>query len=100
MPQMKSFRFYAIIGLILLMPLSSCGPGYKATKAQRQSEKQVEQRRKEGDRAMQRARDNHLKTQSKDTRKRMKETRKRSERINKQRKPPFYVRWYNAIKRR
>ncbi len=100
MPKMKSFRYYAIIALILLMPLSSCGPGHKAAKAQRQSERQVEQRRKEGDRAMQRARDNHLRTQSRETRKRMKETRKRSERLNKQQKAPFYVRWFDAIRRK
>ncbi|TVQ15134.1 MAG: hypothetical protein EA361_06410 [Bacteroidetes bacterium] len=97
---MKSFRYYAIIALILLMPLSSCGPGYKATKAQRQSEKQVAQRRKEGDRTIQRAKDNHLRTQSRETRKRMKQSRKRSERINKQQKAPFYVRWYDAIRRK
>lgn len=100
MPQLKSFRYYAVIVLILLMPLSSCGPQYKASRAERQTEKKMEKRRKEGEKAMQQAKENHIKTQSRDTRKRMKESRKRSERINKHRKAPFYKRWYNAIFRR
>ncbi len=100
MPGIKSFRYYTVIALILLLPLSSCGPQYKAARAERQTERKAEKRRIEGEKAMQRAKEKHVKSQSKDTRKRMKETRKRSERLNKHRKPPFYVRWYNAIFRR
>ncbi len=100
MPQSKSLRYYVIIALLLLLPLSSCGPQYKAARTERQTEKKKEKRRMEGEKAMQKAKEDHIKAQSKDTRKRMKETRRKSRRVNNYRKEPFYERWYKAIFRR
>lgn len=96
----NSIKYYALIGLLLLIPLSSCSPKYKATKAQRQAEKVQEKRRKEGERAMRQGREQHLRAQSKQTQKRMKETRRRSESLNNNRKKPFYIRWVDAVRGR
>ncbi|MFN3554720.1 MAG: hypothetical protein ACK4VN_02015 [Bacteroidales bacterium] len=97
----RSYRYYLLIFLVLLLPLGSCGPKYKAAKAQRQLEKRMEQRRKEGERAMSQARQRHQNVQSPETRKRMKETRKKSDRLlNNNRKKPFYQRWYDKVRGR
>jgi hypothetical protein len=100
MSTIRSIRYYAIIGLIILLPFSSCGPKYKAAKARKQTEKKLEQRKLEGERALQQGHQRHQNVQSKETRKRMKQTRKQSERLNKTRKIPFYKRWYNSLIKR
>lgn len=93
-------RYYLVMGLLLILPLSACGPKYQAARDQRQHEKRLEQRRKEGERAMQQARQRHIRGQSPETQRRMKETRRKSESLNNNRRSPFYVRWYNAIRGR
>lgn len=100
MKRTRSLRYYFIMGLLLILPLSACGPKYQAAKAQRQHEKRIEQRRKEGERAMRQARQRHVKAQSPETQRRMKENRRKSESLNNNRRSPFYVRWFNAIRRR
>jgi hypothetical protein len=96
----KSLRYYVLLCLVILLPVSACGPKYKATKARRQTERNLEQRRKEGERTFQQGQEQHQNIQSKETRKRMKQTRRQSERLNKSRKIPFYKRWYNSLIKR
>lgn len=97
----KSFRYYLLLFLLVFLPLTSCGPKYKAAKSQRQMEKRTEQRRKEGERALNQGRARHVQMQSPETRQRMKETRKKSDRLlNNKKRKPFYVRWYNSIRGR
>jgi hypothetical protein len=100
MTRSNSLRYYVLLVFIFLLPLGSCGPKYKTAKAHKQTEKRLEQRRKEGDRALLEGRKRHQTVQSKETRKRMKQTRKQSQGLNKSRKVPFYQRWYNAIRKR
>ncbi len=96
----KSIGYYVIISLLILLPLSSCGPNYKATRAQRQTERQQEQRRQEGERTLLRGKKQHINAQSRETRKRMKQTRRHSQRLNNNRRIPFYKRWLNSLRRK
>jgi len=96
----KSLRYYVLLLLVIILPLGSCGPKYKTAKAHKQTEKRLEQRRKEGDRALSNGKKRHNSVQTKETRKRMKQTRKQSQRLNKSGKVPFYQRWYNTIRKK
>jgi len=97
----KTFRYHLLIFLLVFLPVTSCGPKYKAARTQRQHEKRAEERRKEGERAMRQAQKRHIQMQSPETRQRMQQTRGKSNRlINNPRNKPFYVRWYNAIRGR
>jgi len=90
-----------LIALFLIaVPVTSCGPKYKAAKAQKEHERRMELRREEGEKALQRGKERHWEIQTKETRERMKETRRQSQRLNNIRKEPFYIRWYRAIIRR
>jgi len=100
MQQRKSFKYYVTIALLLFLPLMSCGPQYKAAKEQRQQEKRIEERRVAGERTLNDGKKRHLQTQSRETRKRMKQSRRQSERLNKNKRIPFYKRWYNALRNR
>jgi hypothetical protein len=97
---MPPLRYILLAVLILILPMSSCGPKYKAHKAQKEQTKRIEQRRKEGERAIQQGKQRHQTIQSKDTRQRMKETQRKSKNLNKNRKTPFYKRWYNSLRNR
>lgn len=97
----RSSRYYLLLFLLVFLPLSSCGPKYKAARSQRQMEKRMEQRKKEGERALNQGRTRHMQMQSPETRQRMKETRRKSDRLlNNQKRRPFYIRWYNSIRGR
>jgi hypothetical protein len=100
MYQRKSLKHYVTIILLLFLPLVSCGPQYKAAKEQRQQEKRIEERRIAGERSLNEGKKRHLQTQSRETRKRMKQSRRQSERLNKNKKIPFYKRWFNALRNR
>jgi hypothetical protein len=94
----KSFRIYLMAVFILMLPISSCGSKYKAVKAQKQQEKRLVQRKKEGERALLKGKQRHNAVQSKDTKKRMKETRRKSNSLGSNRKSPFYKRWYDSVR--
>jgi hypothetical protein len=95
----RSFKYRILIYLLVFLPLSSCGPKYKAVKTEQRLENKTEQRSKEDERTMRAARKRHVQIQSDDTQKRMKQTRSKSKRyLNKQRKKPFYVRWLNTLR--
>jgi hypothetical protein len=96
----RSFRYFVLAGLMLILPMSSCGPKYKAHKAQKQQEKRLEKRRKEGEKAISKGKQRHQTIQSKETQKRMKETRRKSEKLRSTRKKPFYKRWYDSLRNR
>lgn len=96
----RSFAYYLFVGLLLLMPLTSCGPKYKAVKARKQTEQRVEQRRLEGEKALQQGKKQHYASQDKETRKRMSRTQKQSRRMQGSRNDPFYKRWYKKIVKR
>ncbi len=97
----RSFRQYFLFFCVLLLPLGACGPKYQAAKSQRQLERRMEQRKKEGERAMSQARQRHSRVQDKQTQQRMKQTRRQSDNlINNKGKRPFYIRWYESIKAR
>jgi hypothetical protein len=96
----KSIKYYFLIFLVVLLPLSACGPKYKAAKSRRQLEKRMEQRRLQGENALREGQKRHYKIQGRDAQKRMKETRKKSDRLNKKRKDPFYIRWFTSSGRR
>ncbi|MBW6480744.1 MAG: hypothetical protein K0B37_15045 [Bacteroidales bacterium] len=94
-----SFRYHILIYLLVLLPVTSCGPNYKVARTERQYEKRAEERRKEGERAMRQAKKRHVQMQSPETRQRMKQSRSKSNRmINNPRNKPFYVRWFNSIR--
>lgn len=88
-------RKYLFLLLILVLPLGSCGTKHKAHKAQRATEKRMELRRKEGEKALVQGKKNHYKLQSPETRKRMKETQKRNKQLHNPRKKPFFIRWFS-----
>ncbi len=96
----KTIKYYILFFLVVLLPLGSCGPKYKAAKAQRQMEKRIEQRRQDGERALLKGKERHQRIQGPEVRKRMKETRRKSDRLNQKRREPFYIRWFYAIRRR
>ena len=87
----------SLVGLFFLLLLGSCGPKYKAAKRDRERKRLEAKRKKENDRIMRDARKKHVQMQDKNTRRRMKESRKKSDRLNNQRRDPFYVRWYKAV---
>jgi hypothetical protein len=100
MPFKRSFTYYLFVGLVLLMPLTSCGAKSKATKARKQTEKRLEQRRLEGEKALKQGKKQHYANQDKETRKRMSRTQKQSRRTQGNRNDPFYKRWYKSIVKR
>ncbi|MFW5892227.1 MAG: hypothetical protein ACOCUQ_02370 [Bacteroidota bacterium] len=96
----KKKVFYILVFCIFLsLPLQSCSAAYKAKQEERQTEKREEQKKRESDKIMEEARENHLKMQTKETRKRMKETKRKSDAMlnNRSKKPFFLVRWYRAL---
>lgn len=95
----KSIGYYVIISLLILLPLSSCGPTYKAARTQRQTERRLDQRKQEGERTLLQGQKQHINAQSRETRKRMKQTRRHSQRLNNNRRIPFYKRWYYSLRR-
>jgi hypothetical protein len=97
---LRSFRYYLLSLFMLILPMSSCGPKYKAYKAQKQQEKRIEQKRKEGERAIQQGKKRHHAIQSTDTKKRMKESQRRSKNLSNSRNKPFYKRWYDSLRRK
>ena len=95
---MKYLRYSILYLSILILPLSSCAPRYKAWSQQRQVEKAQAQREKESRKAYREAQRRHMQNQSRETRKRMRETERRSsEHMGS--KLPFYKRWWRAIRR-
>ncbi len=97
MHHLKSFKYYVTITVLLLLPLLSCGPQFKATKEQRKQEKRIGARQNTGEIAFNEGKRRHLEAQSRETRKRMKQSRRQSERINKNKKIPFYRRWFITL---
>ena len=61
---------------------------------QRKADKKKEARKAEGESIVQKGLDRHMAIQSKAVQKRMKRSKKESERINKNKKKPFYQRWF------
>jgi hypothetical protein len=97
---MHSIRYYLLVFFVVLLPLGACGPKYKAAKSRKQLEKKMEQRRLQGEKALLEGQKRHQKLQGPDARKRMKETKRKSDRLNKKRKEPFYIRWFTSSQRR
>jgi hypothetical protein len=96
----KSFKYFVLILLIVFLPMQSCRSASKAARAQKQYEKKSEQRKKEGEKALINAKKRHHKMQGKEGRKRMEQTRRKSQRLNKNKKEPFYIRWFAGSGRR
>jgi Flp pilus assembly protein TadB len=96
----KSFKYILLIFLVVLLPLGSCGTKQKAVKAQKQFDKRMEQRKREGEKALKAGKERHYQIQEKDVQDRMKETRRKSQRLGKNKKEPFYNRWYRSIKQK
>lgn len=82
------------------MPLGGCLTKGQATRAQRQTERNMQERRSEGERIMQDAQKRHKKVQGRETRQRMRETRRKSDRLMENRREPFFIRWITSSRRR
>jgi Flp pilus assembly protein TadB len=95
---MRYLRYILFFTAILLVPLSSCSPKHKASSAKKKTEKVEAKRRKEADKTIKKAQKQHLKNQSPNTRSRMKANRRKSDEWS-GKKPPFYVRWWRAIRK-
>lgn len=112
-------RFYMILRLfglflrarllLLLLLLGSLGPHQALSQdkvppvqdnmkpnnpQQRKADKKKEARKAEGESKIQKGLDRHMDIQSKAVQKRMKKSKKEAERINKNKKKPFYQRWF------
>lgn len=93
-------KYYLFLALIILMPLGGCLTKGQATRAQRQTERNMQERRSEGERIMQDAQKRHKNMQGRDTRQRMRETYRKGERLRENRREPFFIRWISSVGRR
>lgn len=82
---------------LVYMPLSSLAQEEsRAVKNRKeQLEKQEEKKQKMGEKAHEEGIENHMRIQTKETRKRMKQNKKKSKRINNNRKEFFLKRWFS-----
>lgn len=93
-----------ILPLILIMTLigfTGCFVSNNATKAERRAERVEAQQQREQSKAYRQSVERHRKMQSSEVRKRMSQNRQRSERwIRSNRRPPFFVRWFERLTQR
>ena len=95
---MRYLRYMILSLSILVLPVSSCTPRYKAWSQQRQVEKAQAQREREARKAYREAQRRHRQNQTREARQRMRETERRSKEYMGVREP-FYRRWWRAIRR-
>jgi ABC-type transport system involved in cytochrome bd biosynthesis fused ATPase/permease subunit len=100
MPVKRSFTYYLCFAFLLILPLTSCTPKRKAAKARKQTEKRLEQRRLEGEKAIKLGKKQHYARQDKETQKRMNRTQRQSQRMKGKGNDPFYKRWYKKVAKR
>ena len=93
---MSIHRLFSFVVLIFVMFLGSCGSQYEMIKAQQERDKENQERYEEGEKILERQREEHYELQTPETQERMKQTARKSKKWNLQHEP-FYVRWYWTV---
>lgn len=93
---LKLNRFIApvSIGLFFLVLSPSNALGQSAEKKREETVERLEERKEANLKAEEELKERHIKNQQKETRKRMKKNQKKADRQRKNKKDPFYKRWF------
>ncbi len=93
---MSNNRLFLLFVLVFVVFFGSCGSQYEMIQAQLEQDEEKQERYEEGERIIEKARQEHYDMQTPEARKRMKVTARKSKKWN-NRDAPFYVRWYWAV---